>query len=134
MNAQAAGVQPGNAQNGQQATTQPQPRRTIRGPHSALTDFLASQNIDAGQIRRDAIQRAAAQASAQPAAQSSSIPDDATSERHKAQQKAIDKIKASKKFKKQKKRLADSDDEDDLIQELLLKGMVSKPGQMENCR
>lgn len=47
-------------------------------------------------------------------------------------QKAIDKIKDSKRFQKRKKHLQDSDDEDDLIEELL-KSSGPAPGQMANC-
>lgn len=55
-----------------------------------------------------------------------------SSKRKVETQKAIDKIKESKKFQKRKKRLQDSDDEDDLIEELL-KNSGPAPGQMANC-
>lgn len=55
-----------------------------------------------------------------------------TSKRKAATQKAVDKIKESKKFQKRKKRLQDSDDEDDLIGELK-KSSGPAPGQMANC-
>lgn len=46
--------------------------------------------------------------------------------------KAIEKIKASKRFQKRKKHFLDSEEEDDLIEELL-KNSGPQPGQMENC-
>lgn len=54
------------------------------------------------------------------------------SKRKAETQKAIDKIKESKRFQKRKKRLQDSDDEEDLIEELL-KSSGPAPGQMANC-
>jgi DNA repair protein RAD7 len=52
-------------------------------------------------------------------------------EARKKEQKAIEKIKASKKFQKRKRGL-DSDDEDDLARALLERS-APLPGQQENC-
>jgi len=129
--------------------------RGIRGPQSALTDFLASHNISANQIRLDADRRRqqalasrdqngddagegpsnANVATATATSDGDEGEDDSktkTTKRKRAQQKAIDKIKASKKFQKRKKHLPDSDDEEGLIQELL-KNSGPQPGQMANC-
>ncbi|KAK4204284.1 hypothetical protein QBC40DRAFT_164958 [Triangularia verruculosa] len=141
--------------------------RRIMGPQSALTDFLASHNISANQIRLDAEarRRAAAQDNSesrpsdqQLLAESTINPtepeaDDSTvvstgrstrgrsaaqaaaaaEERKKAKEKkAIDKIKASKKFQKRKRGDGDSDDED-LARALFEERAKPLPGQMENC-
>ncbi|KAJ9143817.1 DNA repair protein rhp7 [Pleurostoma richardsiae] len=119
------------------------PVRSIRGPQSALTDFLASHNISAHQIQLNHQQRVQqAQDNGQNADDPSTPASDAaTSEppraadaekRRKEEQKAIDKIKASKKFQKQKKRLQDSDDEDELVLEML-RATAPKAGQLANC-
>lgn len=135
-------------------------RRGIRGPQSALTDFLASHNISANQIRLDADQRrqqalASAQLNGDDAGEGPSTANGANGDgdedgdgevklkndgtKRKAakrklnQQKAIDKIKASKKFKTQKSLANSSDDDDDLIQALLADSMP-QPGQMANCQ
>lgn len=124
--------------------------RAIRGPQSALTDFLASHNISANQIRLDHERRrqqtlagdgdAGEGPSYTHAAGGEEVEDEdeETGPRRKSakrkldQQKAIEKIKASKKFQKRKKHLADSDEEDDLIKELL-RNSGPQPGQMANC-
>lgn len=127
--------------------------RAIRGPQSALTDFLASHNISANQIRLDHERRrqqvlaggagdgdedaGEGPSNANPTDDEAGEGEDTgikrkTSKRKLDQQKAIDKIKASKKFQKRKKHLADSDEEDDLIKELL-KNSGPQPGQMANC-
>lgn len=124
--------------------------RAIRGPQSALTDFLASHNISANQIRLDHERRrqqaiagdgdaGEGPSTAHPAddeeiedGDNDTIPKRKTAKRKLDQQKAIDKIKASKKFQKRKKHLADSDEEDDLIRELL-RNSGPQPGQMANC-
>lgn len=130
--------------------------RAIRGPQSALTDFLASHNISANQIRLDH-ERRRQQAQSAPTqgqhdgddavagpssanANSTKNDDDEEDEGAKTkrtkrkleQDKAIEKIKNSKRFQKRKKRLQDSDEEDDLIEELL-RNAGPQPGQMENC-
>lgn len=127
--------------------------RAIRGPQSALTDFLASHNISANQIRLDHERRrqqalgqgdgdagegpSTANAASDPEEDEdeegeNTAPKRKTAKRKLDQQKAIDKIKASKKFQKRKKHLVDSDEEDDLIKELL-KNSGPQPGQMANC-
>lgn len=126
--------------------------RGIRGPQSALTDFLASHNISANQIRLDADRRRQQaltergengdDAGEGPSNANVATGDDDeveddprpnTTKRKRAQQKAIDKIKASKKFQRRKKNLSDSDAEEDLIKELL-KHSGPQPGQMANCQ
>lgn len=51
----------------------------------------------------------------------------------KKEQRAIEKIKASKKFQKRKRYIAESGDEDDLAQAILRERVAPLPGQMENC-
>lgn len=127
--------------------------RAIRGPQSALTDFLASHNISAGQIRLDhqrrrqqALSRGDGDGDAGEGPSTANGAgdeegegeDDDTGPKRKPvkrkldQQKAIEKIKASKRFQKRKKHLADSDEEDDLIK-MLLRDSGPQPGQMANC-
>ncbi|KAJ0117160.1 nucleotide exsicion repair protein rad7 [Diaporthe amygdali] len=125
------------------------------GPQSALTDFLASHNISANQIRLDhqrRLQQAQADDDQAASGPSNTAPNGADGaddgaddgpdvaeedakkpgKRRQETQKAIEKIKASKRFQKRKKRLQGSDDENDLINELL-KASGPAPGQMENC-
>ncbi|KAJ8111045.1 hypothetical protein ONZ43_g5721 [Nemania bipapillata] len=131
--------------------------RYIRGPQSALTDFLASQNISAARIRADA----AARRAAAPAAPTSNAPDvpvtgqsqseqqdendanisgrsaaaaarRAREQKRIRQEEAIAKIRKSKAFKR-RKRGADSDDDDDLALALFNEKMTPLPGQMSNC-
>lgn len=119
-----------------------------------MTDFLASHNISANQIRIDHQRRRqqaqadddqAASGPSNAAASGADGADDGVNDVDDAQedskksgkrkqetQKAIEKIKASKRFQKRKKRLQGSDDENDLINELL-KNSGPAPGQMENC-
>ncbi|KAI1126399.1 hypothetical protein F5Y10DRAFT_213224 [Nemania abortiva] len=132
--------------------------RPIRGPQSALTDFLASQNISAARIRADAAaRRAAAPADNSlntPAAGQSQQGDDdndddgdddivssrsaaaaarrARDQKRRKQEEAIAKIKKSRAYKK-RKRGHDSDDDDDLALALFNEKMTPLPGQMSNC-
>ncbi|KAL8975160.1 MAG: hypothetical protein Q9197_000617 [Variospora fuerteventurae] len=121
----------------------------IRGPQSALTDFLASNNISAAQIsadyerrRREAQERAEQEAAANGtiAEEDEQQPDerDETAlqkkKRKRAEEKALAEIKqgkSSKKHKKSKKGNPEGDDSDDAF------GMYTKskplPGQLENC-
>lgn len=125
----------------------------IRGPQSALTDFLASHNISAQQINLDyqARVRNAEQQSAQAAASAAAEEDneDALSDeedaaerkkRKRKEEKAIAKIKASKEFKKRKfEHQQDNPDElsdDDAIARNMMKKPAKappKPGQFANC-
>ncbi|KAK5076908.1 UV-damaged DNA-binding protein rad7 [Lithohypha guttulata] len=123
----------------------------IRGPQSALTDFLASHNISAQQINLDYQQRVrdaeqqAAQAAAAAAAEEnkpdSSDEEDAAErkKRKRKEEKAIAKIKASKEFKKRKfEHHRDNPDEssndDALVQDMMNKPKAPpKPGQFANC-
>ncbi|KAK0651858.1 hypothetical protein B0T16DRAFT_88641 [Cercophora newfieldiana] len=139
------------------------PQRRIMGPQSALTDFLASHNISAHQIRLDADARrraagqnpdgtpvegsaAATEPTTTPAEDEAAIPEvtgrrrrtaaaAAREEKSKKQQKAIEKIKASKKFQKRKRASGSGDDSD--YEEDLARAIFERtaplPGQMENC-
>ncbi|ETS76684.1 hypothetical protein PFICI_12071 [Pestalotiopsis fici W106-1] len=134
-------------------------RNTIRGPRSALTDFLASTNAsDAlanASARRTAAQEAAAAAAAEAAENANNESATATNEdgqedeeednttpasgRRRAQQlkrkkeaEAIEKIKKSKAFQK-RKRQGDDSDSDDLAAEIFKQKSTPLPGQMENC-
>ncbi|TFB04412.1 DNA repair protein rhp7 [Trichoderma ghanense] len=124
------------------------PSRNITGPQSALTDFLASHNISAAQIRIEADRRR------QQAGQGESTEENNVSEvvetvetvsvtveassstsrttrgRNTA---ALDKIKASKAFKKRKKMADDDDDDDDIALAIFEERRAPLPGQMENC-
>ncbi|KAL8843566.1 MAG: hypothetical protein Q9170_000070 [Blastenia crenularia] len=121
----------------------------IRGPQSALTDFLASNNISAAQIsadyerrRREAQERAEQEAAAngtiveeeEPQADEREETVLQKKKRKRAEEKALAKIKESKSTKKQKKSKKsgpDGEDSDDAM------GMYTKskplPGQLENC-
>ncbi|TGJ80295.1 hypothetical protein E0Z10_g8476 [Xylaria hypoxylon] len=134
---------------------QDQPGRSIRGPQSALTDFLASQNISAARIRADAeARRATATANAAsntPATERSEQVEEqedesdgvvsgrsaaaaarrARDQKRKKQQEAIAKIKKSKAYKKRKR--TDSESDDDLALALFNETMTPLPGQMGNC-
>ncbi|KAI4279570.1 MAG: hypothetical protein LQ337_000155 [Flavoplaca oasis] len=123
----------------------------IRGPQSALTDFLAANNISAAQISADyeRRRREAQQQNEQEAAVNGTIveeevqeqqPDDREEtalqkkKRKRAEDKAREKIKEgknSKKSKKNKKGGPDGEDSDAAFD------MYSKskplPGQLENC-
>lgn len=124
----------------------------IRGPQSALTDFLASHNISAQQINldyqarlQDAQQqadRAATQASADEDQDGASNEEEDAAERKKRkrkEEKALAKIKASKEFKRRKfehhRDNPDLESDDDaLAQSMLHKPKAPpKPGQFANC-
>ncbi|OAA56393.1 DNA repair protein Rad7 [Cordyceps fumosorosea ARSEF 2679] len=121
-------------------------RRNITGPQSALTDFLASHNISATQIRNEALTRrhaAATQADAN--ADSSAVAESSTTasqraadgkkltQKQKEEKKAIEKIKASKSFKKRKKFDRDSQQDDDIARAIYELNHAPLPGQMDNC-
>ncbi|KAK3944188.1 hypothetical protein QBC46DRAFT_305987 [Diplogelasinospora grovesii] len=136
---------------------QNQPARRIQGPQSALTDFLASHNISANQIRLDADARRRAAQQGQDGQQNGAdagtstapitldLPSPETArldeteartrggKRRKAEQTAIDKIKASKKFQRRKRQVDDSEDDDDLARAIFQERSAPLPGQMENC-
>ncbi|KAK7910823.1 hypothetical protein PG985_013304 [Apiospora marii] len=140
----------------QRSNRQQRAGRAIRGPHSALTDFLASQNISANRIREDAearrnaanasnVQTADAGASstagngdatqvaeAEEAVQVATAADKAAEKKRKSQAAAIDKIKKSKAFKKRKRQDEDSDS-DGIAEAILAERAAPLPGQMENC-
>ncbi|KAH8432581.1 DNA repair protein Rad7, protein [Aspergillus melleus] len=118
----------------------------VRGPHSALTDFLASNNISAAQIHDDH-QRRLREAERQEAAQT---PPDAaepsegenTSEspeqkkkRKRKESATLAKIKQSKEFARRKsRRTGEPDGDDDFIaREMMHEKSRPMPGQLENC-
>ncbi|KAK1599441.1 uncharacterized protein LY79DRAFT_665117 [Colletotrichum navitas] len=156
------------AQDSQQDQAAPQtqmqganrPARHISGPQSALTDYLASHNISANQIRRNADQRRAAAArsleaqdgnnaedgeeragpSTGPTETTESARNETSAERDKRkrkEQQALAKIKASKSFKKRKRHAEHftgvSEDEDDFARAIFDQREKPLPGQMDNC-
>ncbi|KIX07068.1 uncharacterized protein Z518_05045 [Rhinocladiella mackenziei CBS 650.93] len=125
----------------------------IRGPQSALTDFLASHNISAHQIQQDYQRRLEEaqrqeQENANHAAQDNEHESDDAEEdpvertkRKRKEEMALMKIKQSKEFKRrkylqQKNRGSDYED-DEGEDDALARGMLEKskplPGQLENC-
>ncbi|KAF5674192.1 nucleotide exsicion repair rad7 [Fusarium heterosporum] len=114
-----------------------------------LTDFLASHNISAAQIRStaDARRRAAANdaadedengngessaAGARSGRRSGLVDDDpAALKRKREEEKKLAKIKDSKAFKKRKKDTGESDDE--IARAIMEQSAGPMPGQMENC-
>ncbi|KAH8804600.1 hypothetical protein F5884DRAFT_418970 [Xylogone sp. PMI_703] len=128
--------------------------RQIRGPQSALTDFLASHNINANQIRHDADARRAAALASQRQSDGDNDENEDDEEapdleptprlrketevqqkkRKLEEEKAIAKIKASKQFQRRKRQMGyDDDDEDEAAREIFEQNMAPLPGQMENC-
>ncbi|KAJ4994412.1 hypothetical protein SVAN01_00241 [Stagonosporopsis vannaccii] len=124
----------------------------IRGPHSALTDFLAANNISAQEIRdsyRDRVQRAEQDAAdngegpsnagedveADLQAESSAMAAERSRKRKRNQDEAIAKIKkgkeAKKKSKKKKKKGPDDESDEDFMD--MYKKAKKLPGQLENC-
>ena len=123
--------------------------RSIRGPQSALTDFLASHNISAQQIQQDYQQRLAdaeRQRLAEEAeAEKENIKDeDEDSEdpvekgkRKRKEAKAVAKLKASKEFKRRKAEQEQEGSEFEMDDDELARNMMAKakplPGQLDNC-
>ncbi|KAI0977501.1 hypothetical protein F4678DRAFT_468647 [Xylaria arbuscula] len=129
----------------------------IRGPQSALTDFLASQNISAARIRADAEARRAAAAADNPTSNTPATEESqqareeedgsdvvissrsaraaarrAADQKRKKQQDAIAKIKKSKEYMK-RKRDADGESDEDFAHALFNEKLAPLPGQMSNC-
>lgn len=123
--------------------------RQIRGPQSALTDFLASHNISANQIREEAdARRAAALASESIHREDSpsSIAADVTprrrnetkeqeKKRKKKEESAVASIKIARSLRRSRQFLKSddevSDNDGDAPQSS--KGRMFRPGQMTNC-
>lgn len=121
----------------------------IRGPQSALTDFLASHNISAQQIHNDHLQRL--QNARAQEAQNADDTEDKENEteeagedvaerqkRKRKEEKALLKLKQSKEFKRRKleqRARGEGDDEDDdaLARSMLTTSSKPLPGQLENC-
>ena len=122
---------------------------------SALTDFLASQNISAQQISLDyrRRQREAQEAEAQAKQRDGgNVIDDKENEmdvdddcegpeerkkRKRNEEKALTKIKQSKEFKRRKSEQKKKKPNDEVADNALARNMMSKapplPGQMQNC-
>lgn len=142
----------GDGANGANGNNPDRPaRRNITGPQSALTDFLASHNISAREIRDSADQRRARAADhdqnevATPEVENqppnsrrqstrgeSSAQGDVDLKKQKEKEKQIEKIKATKAFKK-RKRDDDASDDDALARAIFEESHAPLPGQMENC-
>jgi DNA repair protein RAD7 len=119
----------------------------IRGPQSALTEFLAAQGISAADIStdfqrrlREAEEREAAENAEQNKENESDDDGEDPVERKKRkrkEEKALNKIKQTKEFKKRKfeeQRDAGSDaDDDDTIARSMMAKKQKLPGQLENC-
>ena len=121
----------------------------IRGPQSALTEFLASHNISAQQIHNDHQQRL--QNARDQEAQNADNTEDKENEseeagedvaerqkRKRKEEKALLKMKQSKEFKRRKleqKARGEDDDEDDdtLARSMLTTKSKPLPGQLDNC-
>lgn len=137
---------------GERAGRRPRGNGNIRGPHSALTDFLAANNISAQEIRdsyRDRVQRAEQDAAdngegpsnagedaeADVQAESSAMAAERTRKRKRNQDEAIAKIKkgkeAKKKVSKKKKKGAEDESDEDFMD--MYKKAKKLPGQLENC-
>ncbi|KAL8703289.1 MAG: hypothetical protein Q9201_003530 [Fulgogasparrea decipioides] len=121
----------------------------IRGPQSALTDFLASNNISAAQISADYDRR---RRQAQEAAEREAVANGTIAEedeqqqderdetalqkkkRKRAEEKALANIKGKKSAKKQKKgKKGGSDGEDSGVEFGMYTKSKPLPGQLENC-
>ncbi|KAF4983035.1 hypothetical protein FZEAL_1460 [Fusarium zealandicum] len=128
-------------------------RKLMPALQSALTDFLASHNISAAQIRSEADARrrqaaaddpedddegegesptAPAQSTASRRRSDRNAADEQAAKRKREEEKKIEKIKESKSFKRRKKRTDNSDD-DEIARALLDERSGPLPGQMENC-
>ncbi|KAL4866397.1 hypothetical protein BDV12DRAFT_210565 [Aspergillus spectabilis] len=124
-----------------------QTRNQIRGPHSALTDFLASNNISAAQIQDDYQRRLreaenqADEGQPEHGAENEEYEDNVgespeeTKKRKRKEAATLAKIKQSKEFARRKaRRVGEPDDDDDFIaKELLDERSRPMPGQLENC-
>ena len=124
----------------------------IRGPQSALTDFLAANNISAAQIAADyerRLREVGEQEQQQAAANGEATEQDVKEEdeeeeekvetavqkkkRKRREEAVLTKIKNSKAKKKQKKGDGgDSDGDDDVAWDMYAKKQPL-PGQLENC-
>ncbi|KAI4217737.1 MAG: hypothetical protein LQ351_000333 [Letrouitia transgressa] len=118
----------------------------IRGPQSALTDFLASNNISAAQIsadyerrRRQAQQNLEREVAANreaPNGEEQDVPEETElqkKKRKRKEEKVLAKIKESKEFNKQKKKKGKHDDDDSGPMWDMYAKSAPMPGQLENC-
>nr|XP_001396166.2 DNA repair protein Rad7, protein [Aspergillus niger CBS 513.88] len=123
-----------------------QTRNQIRGPHSALTDFLASNNISAAQIQQDHLTRLR-QFERQTAVERRETDhvnddeyknaDESAADKKKRKRKeavALAKIKKSKEFARRKAQgTGDSDNDDDIVREMMCEDSQPFAYQLENC-
>ncbi|PYH96993.1 DNA repair protein Rad7 [Aspergillus ellipticus CBS 707.79] len=122
-----------------------QTRNQIRGPHSALTDFLASNNISATQIHQNH-QRRLREAEHQTTVEEleNNIEEDdeyqhvgeLPAEMKKRKRKevvALVKIKQSKEFARRKARRMGEDGDEAIAREMMNERSQPLPGQLENC-
>ncbi|KIW30091.1 uncharacterized protein PV07_05866 [Cladophialophora immunda] len=122
----------------------------IRGPQSALTDFLASHNISAQQIQQDYQQRLAeAERERRDSTENADVAQEEASDddsedpverkkRKRKQEMALMKIKQSKEFKKRKMEReqeegSDFEMDDDEIARTMMVKAKPLPGQLDNC-
>ncbi|KAI9370498.1 hypothetical protein BJX61DRAFT_515411 [Aspergillus egyptiacus] len=124
-----------------------QTRNQIRGPHSALTDFLASNNISAAQIHEDYQHRLREAENRTTQGQQSETAEndeyegnvgESPEEKKKRKRKeaaTLAKIKQSKEFSRRKaRRVGEPDDDDDFIaRDMMYEKSRPMPGQLENC-
>ncbi|GIC93348.1 DNA repair protein Rad7, protein [Aspergillus udagawae] len=122
--------------------------RPVIHSHSALTDFLASNNISAAQIHQD-YQRRVRQAEREAAVSEPADEieeedeyednDGETAEQRKKRKRkeaaTLAKIKQSKEFARRKaRRTGEPDDDDDVIaREMMNEKSRPMPGQLDNC-
>lgn len=120
----------------------------IRGPQSALTEFLASQGISAAEITTD-YQRRVREAEQEAAAieeedqnkenESNDDGEDPVErkKRKRKEEKALNKIKQTKEFKKRKfeeqRDLGSEAEDDDALARQMMAKNKPLPGQLENC-
>ncbi|KAJ4580299.1 UV-damaged DNA-binding protein rad7 [Exophiala dermatitidis] len=118
----------------------------IRGPQSALTDFLASHNISAAQIHADYERRLQESVRAQEEAdrnnsnQENEEEDDdedpvERKKRKRREEKTLMKIKQSKEFKRRKfeNQQDNINEDDDEIARSMMASSKPLPGQLDNC-
>ncbi|KAE8378238.1 hypothetical protein BDV26DRAFT_262032 [Aspergillus bertholletiae] len=124
-----------------------QTRNQIRGPHSALTDFLASNNISAVQIREDyrrRLEETEHQATSEEPSgttengENEDSIDESLGQRKKRKRKetaSLAKVKQSKEFAHRKsRRIGEPENDDNLnTREMMYQRSRPKPGQLDNC-
>ncbi|PCG93612.1 Leucine-rich repeat, cysteine-containing subtype [Penicillium occitanis (nom. inval.)] len=118
----------------------------IRGPHSALTDFLASNNISAAQIQNDyqerlrqaereaeREQRENGQAEEQYEDETTGESPEEKKKRKRKEAATLAKIKQSKEFARRKARKGEDSDDDEIARDMMYQKSKPLPGQLDNC-